>query len=92
MQQKFKLIRKTNHRLGEGFAKHLHSVHQGMLDPLAGMLDPLVAIDFNFPFHSDVLVLDLRHCQSEAKHKAEEQNLIFCLACLQLNNMNILGN
>lgn len=85
MQQKFKLIRKTNHRLGEGFAKHLHSVHQGMLDPL-------VAIDFNFPFHSDVLVLDLRHCQSEAKHKAEEQNLIFCLACLQLNNMNILGN
>lgn len=56
------------------FTKHLHSVHH-----------------FSSPSHShtDLYVLGLLHCQSEATSKLEEQHLIYRSASLSPNGINI---
>lgn len=40
--------------------------------------------------HTELSILCLLHCQDEAKHKLEEQHLVFHLGSSQTNHISIL--
>lgn len=76
-------IGKSKCRLEAHFANHLSCVCNGHLELV-------VAHHFNSPpySHPNLTVFNLLHSQSEAKHKLEEQHLIYRLIILQPNSIN----